>query len=398
MNADKSGLLIKILRAAITESNGENFVDLLDEDVFALAEKHHVTNTVCCVFEKYIDRLPEALANKAADILRFAVFKDTVQQMESQCISDEFEKNEIKHIVLKGTILKNYYPVSYMRSMADIDYVVGKGDREKSKGIMESLGYSFHIDSFLHDSYIKRPVMNVEIHEQLIDDCFEKLNAYFGSGFERALLAEGFKYRYQFKDEDHFIYIVTHTAKHYYTDGTGIRSIMDIWVCLNHFVGNMDFDYCIEELKKIGLLDFYNQAVSLAFKWFGNIDGVPYEEKDVTFVEKYVISNGVYGSGANGEALAFIRNYSDGNSSKIKYFSQTLFPGLSYMSSRYKVLKKVPVLLPVFWAVRFFQTWTKNKENIGVRLDGVSDLDQEKFDHFKAEFEKNDVFGSGKIS
>ncbi|MCR4616230.1 MAG: nucleotidyltransferase family protein [Clostridiales bacterium] len=391
INTNKSENLIKILRAVITEESCEQFIDLVDEELLALAEKHHVTNTVCCGFEKYIDRFPEALANKIADALRFAVYKDTVQQMEGQSISDEFEKNSIKHMILKGSILKDYYPVSYMRSMADLDYVVGKGEREKIKSIMESLGYYLHEDALLHDSYFKRPVMNVEIHEHLIDECYEELNAYFGSGFERAVLDDGFEYRYKFKDEDYFVYIVTHMAKHYYSDGTGIRSIMDTWICLDHFVGSMDFDYCLNELKKIRLLDFYHQAVSLAFKWFGKIDGVPYEEKDVDFVEKYVISNGVYGSGSNSEALDFIRDYND-NSGKLKYYSKVIFPGFSYMSQRYSILKKAPFLLPAFWIVRFFQTISHNKNNIGIRLDGVSDMDEEKFNHFKAEFEKNDVF------
>ena len=49
---------------------------------------------------------------------------------------------------------------------------------------------------------------------------------------------------------------------------------------------------------------------------------------------------------------------------KLKWFVNALFPTYHRMTYHYPVLKKIPVLLPVFWVVHWFVALTKDKDRV----------------------------------
>ncbi len=76
---------------------------------------------------------------------------------------------------LKGTLLKDLYPKTGMREMADSDILFDASRCGDVKRIMKSLG--FEIKAYgtdPHDSYLKPPVSNFEMHRKLFDDSFDK--------------------------------------------------------------------------------------------------------------------------------------------------------------------------------------------------------------------------------
>ena len=81
----------------------------------------------------------------------------------------------IWYMPLKGTLLKDLYPKTGMREMADNDILFDASRCGDVKRIMESLG--FEIKAYgtgPHDSYLKPPVSNFEMHRKLFDDSFDK--------------------------------------------------------------------------------------------------------------------------------------------------------------------------------------------------------------------------------
>ena len=65
-----------------------------------------------------------------------------------------------------------------------------------------------------------------------------------------------------------YIYHLAHFAKHFYEMGSGIRSVMDIYVYLRAFGKEMDIRYIERELKTLELYEFGKQMRNLSLFWF----------------------------------------------------------------------------------------------------------------------------------
>ena len=101
---------------------------------------------------------------------------------------------------------------------------------------------------------------------------------------------------------------------------------------------------------------------------------------------EYIVFSGVYGNIHNLELNRFLQaEATDGSYSanKLKYVLKNIFPGLKYMSARYKTIKKHKFLLPIFWVIRIFSTLFKSRKNISYRLKGVTQSDESDIKKFK---------------
>ena len=103
------------------------------------------------------------------------------QQAETEYIINQFSKNEIPFLALKGYYIKEYYPSTDMRYMSDFDVYVGTDNADKVKDILENLGYTFEFSGKVHDNYIKKPIMYIEVHKHLMDDDMKTIYNYYDS-------------------------------------------------------------------------------------------------------------------------------------------------------------------------------------------------------------------------
>lgn len=60
---------------------------------------------------------------------------------------------------------------------------------------------------------------------------------------------------------------IAHFAKHFQGGGSGIRSVMDIYI-MNNAVPDMNMFYVYKQLEKLGLSDFYKKVTALEKYWF----------------------------------------------------------------------------------------------------------------------------------
>ena len=147
-------------------------------------------------------------------------------------------------MALKGSVIRKEYPQEYLRQSCDIDVYVSDGDKNRINAIMTGMGYEI-IDctSPLHYEYRKKSVINVEIHHKLMTD----RHHWYGicMDIEKNLCpASGKKYEMQMSDEDFYIYMIAHIAKHIVNQaGVGIRPICDIWVFLQNPGRKLDRKY-----------------------------------------------------------------------------------------------------------------------------------------------------------
>lgn len=371
--------IVMLIRSVLKKENPPKPYDGFDWQSFkSFTDMHSLSNTVAYAVCA-LDGVPESVKESYSEVILFSAAKEAQYEVEISELIDDFEKNSIPHMLLKGYVVKNLYPYTNMRSMCDVDILVGS-DVDSAGEIMSSHGFEKKSSENLHDSFFKKPSTIVELHKSLFDEELTKLNDYFKVGFERAKTADGFKYRYELSDEDFYIFLISHFYKHFARCGTGIRSVLDIYLFLSKYSDKLDFEYVNSELKKIGLDSFNKKISSLAFKWFGS-DGAIKPDT----IGEYIFSSGTYGKTVNLELNRFLNNSDEGSysASKIKYVIKTLFPSRAYMSARYPVLNKCPFLLPLYWLIRGVSTLINRRKNIKYRLKGVVESDPSTADRFK---------------
>ncbi len=335
------------------------------EDFIKFCAEHKILNIVAFGLCNSDVKLPENINRIFNENILRSMMIEAQRSTEIELLCDDFEMNEIPHIVLKGFVIKNLYPQPYLRSMGDVDILVGN-ELQKATEIMLNHGYSFDSEEFLHGSFSKGKGLHVELHKSLIDESLDKYYGYFGTGFERAHLIENKKFSYEFSKEDYYIFLIAHMAKHYQICGTGIRSVCDVFVYNSTYKNELDYDYIASELDKTGLKNFEKKMRDMSFSWFcGSFNG------EFDAVGEYIISSGVYGKSANHELNSFLLN-DEKKQSKFKYIFTTIFPEKSYMQARYSALKKFPFLLPFYWIKRIFSTLIKSSGSIRYRLKGVA--------------------------
>lgn len=367
-------LLSSVLRNTLPEKPKPN----LDwERVYKMANAHSVSGMVCeGILKLSEEEKPEgSIVKKFKEKRSLGILKEATQEDSLREILEAFEKEDIDSIVLKGSVIKAYYPAPYMRLMADIDVLVDKEKLKKIKEIMLDLGYYCKAEGGNHDIYYREPFMNIEIHRGLLPPNYD-FNGYFESIWDRCTLEEGRNSTYKMSSEDFLIYMIGHLMKHYAQGGTGIRSIMDLYVFKQHFKEELNWGYVFEELKKIDLEIFYLRLEELSAYWFD--DGEASE--GVVEISEFILSSGTYGTVKNSEMSKFILNYKEESSfdkNKIIYLRQLLFPNKAHMIQIFPWLEKVPILLPLTWGMRGIRGLVLRPKSVAARLKTLKNSEKE---------------------
>lgn len=309
--------------------------------IMRLAEQHSVAGMAYYAAEQLKAPMPAELSAKWAQIRDKALVKDITQLSELEAISAALEQAGVRFLPLKGSIIKGLYPQSDMRTMSDIDMLIDEENAAGVRDIMSGLGYSCeHFGYDVHDVYYKPPVMNVEVHRALFGEEGQEFQAAFSDPWK---LCTHDGMRYAFTPDAFFAYVLAHAIKHLEEGGTGIRTVMDLWVCENSDMG-IDPQAALKLLEPSGKDGYARRLLALSEVWFG---GKPHTE-DTRDLEQYILDSGTYGTFENYSALRIEK------SGKTGYVLRLLFPTFTHMKQHYPVLKKAPFLLPLCWLFRLF--------------------------------------------
>ena len=121
-----------------------------------------------------------------------------------------------------------------------------------------------------HDVYYKEPLCNFEMHRGLFGSTHEGKFYEYYSGVKDCLIKDDWNnYGYHFSPEDFYVYITSHEYKHYSVGGTGLRSLLDIYVFLRKFEGKLNFDYVLREIEKLELSEFEEKNRTLVKSFRG---------------------------------------------------------------------------------------------------------------------------------
>lgn len=353
-----STYVINLTASVINGSVPPENIDNLDwQEIVDFAKKQSVLNIIAYAGEKLNQKPDETTLKYLKEFRQQKMVVEAQQEIEACDAMDKLEAMGVRHMPLKGYIVKNFYPSPDMRTMGDLDLLIDSERCDEVVKAFEADGFTFCGEGDLH-SNVERGNAYIEFHRSMVDEEHKTLSQYYADGFSRAKLSEGYSFRYELSKEDMYIFLIAHVAKHYRYSGTGIRSLLDLYV-YRKACNDLDLDYINRETEKLGLVVFRQKIEAIADDWYSGLFNGEYNS-----VSAYIVSGGVYGVTNSDIENSFIGEIS-GNlkSNKLKLWLRTVFPGKELMTIRYPVLKKVIWLLPFFWIVRFFDTLFRTPEN-----------------------------------
>ncbi len=350
------------------EPDFEKISDIDHDLLYSFSKSHSVDNIVGVALEK-LNMMPAQYEQAYRKAYKISLAREATQELETQDIAEEFERRGIKYMLLKGSVMKHLYPSPELRSMCDVDILYDTAHLNELEEIMTERGYELKEVSGtggVNISYIRKPFMNIEFHGVLMDTDIPLYNAYFGNNFEHTVPDEGCRVKYP--DEDFFVFMMAHLAKHYFHGGTGLRSLTDIWLFLRKKT-QLDMATVREKLKQIKLDEFTDIIIGL--------NGVIFDGKEPTAQQSdiinYIFHSGTYGTRQHSSADSIKKI------TKKQYVLRRLFPDRKFMSINYPSVKKCALLLPLFWLIRLISVAFK-KGYKGSDIDMVLSLDKSSLD------------------
>lgn len=354
---NESEYLIHMLSGVVNSCGVCEKPDGLDFDkIYRIAKLHSAENTAFYAVESLKVRPQEQLLKKWSQRRDMGIMLDITQLSELEAVCSALKNAGIRCMPLKGSVIKELYPQSDMRSMSDLDILVDPENAGKVGLILTDMGYTAKETGEGDDVYIKGSRICVEIHKSLFESYFKGFSEMFADPWENAVSNDGFVYRME--SGYFFAYMLAHAAKHYKMGGTGIRSFMDIHIFLKKH-GNVpdipweSFDPHTRRLCR----DF----IKLSEIWFGDQP----DDGSLDDMKAYIISGGTYGDLSRGEQAQVESR------GRARYLLEQLFPSMERMIYTFPVLKKAPILLPFCWIARPFVKLVKSPRKVRAKIKAL---------------------------
>lgn len=310
--------------------------DMDFKKLYKAASRHMLTSITAFALERTGIHNSNFIKAKAQ-----AIRKNVILDTERKVLFEKLDAARIWHMPLKGAILKNLYPSYGMRQMADNDILFDASRADDVKAIMEGLGFTtVSFGHGNHDVYHKSPVYNFEMHRALFgSELDNRILTYYQDIKDTLIPCGGFELR--FSPENFYVYMVAHEYKHYSESGTGLRSLLDIYIYLQKIP--LDMDYVNGEMEKLGIGDFEKKNRNLATHLFGE---EPLTSEDKAMLD-YIIGSGTYGNLEN-RVNNKVRKYGG----RWRYIKYRIFMPLDMVKSSYPFFCKYKVFLPVLFIYR----------------------------------------------
>ena len=295
------------------------------------------------------------------------------QQAQSRLLEQmrlSFDALGIPFLPLKGSLLRPMYPKPEMRTMCDLDLLLHKEDLERAGKWLLEQGFEQE-DGFDHDvPYTKKPYLHVELRYCLFSQSTSTaLSRFFESVWQHAYPVEEGSWEYRLPPEWFAAYLTAHFAKHVAEGGSGVRSVLDLWLFVQKVP--MEEEKLFSLLDQLHLSDFYRRMLELGKCW---MEGTPCPET-LKPVQDYLLQSGVYGTI---QQRVLIK--STESNSKVKHLLLRFFPPLTQMRYHFPVLQRWPVLLPFCYVGRWIRELRKGTERFRLEVQLLKNFSPEEME------------------
>lgn len=294
------------------------------KELYAIAKKQALLG----VLFYGIQRLPKELAPEQKLLMQWMVMAEMIRKQNIKLFQDSvkvcqnFENEGFANCILKGQGNALLYPDPYMRTPGDIDIYLSGGRRKIMKYVDQMCPNQvmrYHhvdfpvmktaIEVHFTPSYMFFPIHNSRMQKWFKEVMGEQCN-------HRVSLPDGYGEIHVPQVSFNVIYILSHLHRHIFTEGIGLRQLLDYYFVLvkwhtdltnltnsNNSLPQMtqintDLDALRHELKYLGLWKFAGAVMYVLHEVFGLSEDrmiVPMDEREGRFLLDEIMRGGNFG-------------------------------------------------------------------------------------------------------
>lgn len=294
------------------------------QEIYAIAKKQALLG----VLFYGIQRLPKELAPEQKLLMQWMVMAEQIRKQNIRLFQDSvkvcknFENKGFANCILKGQGNTLLYPDPYMRTSGDIDIYLSGGRRKIMKYVDQvcpNQVMRYHhvdfpvmktaIEVHFTPSYMFCPIHNRRMQKWFKEVMGEQCN-------HRVSLPDGYGEIHVPQVSFNVIYILSHLYRHIFTEGIGLRKLLDYYFVLlkwhtdltnltdsNNSLPQMtrintDLDALRHELKYLGLWKFAGAVMYVLHEVFGLSEDrmiAPMNEKEGKFLLDEIMRGGNFG-------------------------------------------------------------------------------------------------------
>ena len=294
------------------------------KELYAIAQKQALLG----VLFHGIQRLPKELAPEQKLLMQWMVMAEMIRKQNIRLFQDSvkvcknFENKGFANCILKGQGNALLYPDPYMRTPGDIDIYLAGG----RKRVMQYIN-KVCPNQVMRYHHVDFPVMKtaIEVHFTPSYMFFPVHNRRMQKWFEevmgeqcnhRVSLPDGYGEIHVPQVSFNVIYILSHLYRHIFTEGIGLRQLLDYYFVLVKWHTdltnltdpykslpqmtqiNTDLDALRHELKYLGLWKFAGAVMFVMKEVFGLSEDrmiAPMDEREGRFLLDEIMRGGNFG-------------------------------------------------------------------------------------------------------
>lgn len=294
------------------------------KELYAIAKKQALLG----VLFYGIQRLPKELAPEQKLLMQWMVMAEMIRKQNIKLFQDSvkvcqnFEKEGFANCILKGQGNALLYPDPYMRTPGDIDIYLAGGRKRVMQYINKvcpNQVMRYHhvdfpvmktaIEVHFTPSYMFCPIHNNRMQKWFKEVMGEQCN-------HRVSLPDGYGEIHVPQVSFNVIYILSHLHRHIFTEGIGVRQLLDYYFVLLKWHTdltnltdsnkslpqmtqiNTDLDALRHELKYLGLWKFAGAVMYVLHEVFGLSEDrmiAPMDEREGRFLLAEIMRGGNFG-------------------------------------------------------------------------------------------------------
>ena len=294
------------------------------KELYAIAKKQALLG----VLFHGIQRLPKELAPEQKLLMQWMVMAEMIRKQNIKLFQDSvkvclnFENKGFANCILKGQGNALLYPDPYMRTPGDIDIYLAGGRKRVMKYVNKvcpNQVMRYHhvdfpvmktaIEVHFTPSYMFFPIHNSRMQKWFKEMMGEQCN-------HRVSLPDGYGEIHVPQVSFNVIYILSHLYRHIFTEGIGLRQLLDYYFVLLKWhtdltnltdsnkslpqmtLINTDLDALRHKLKYLGLWKFAQAVMFVMKEVFGLSEDrmiVPMDEREGRFLLDEIMRGGNFG-------------------------------------------------------------------------------------------------------
>lgn len=294
------------------------------KELYAIAQKQALLG----VLFYGIRQLPKELAPEQKLLMQWMVMAEMIRKQNIRLFQDSvkvcknFENEGFANCILKGQGNALLYPDSYMRTPGDIDIYLSGGRRKIMKyvdqvcpnQVMRYHHVDFPVMKTAIEVHFTPSYMFCPIHNRRMQKWFEEVMGEQCN--HRVSLPDGYGEIHVPQVSFNVIYILSHLYRHIFTEGIGLRQLLDYYFVLVKWHTNLtnltdsnkslpqmtqintDLDTLRHELKYLGLWKFAQAVMYVLHEVFGLSEDrmiAPMDEREGRFLLDEIMRGGNFG-------------------------------------------------------------------------------------------------------